>query len=111
MKKENIIKSIFVSTLFLPLIASAVTPVPTSSVSSLGTILDSIETIMLGIGGAMAVVMFVYAGITFLIANGAPDKIAQARTAVLWGVAGVAVMIIGTVIVTIVNGLLTGGGL
>jgi len=54
----------------------------------------------------IAIIMFVIAGILFMTAQGAPEKIATARQAFLWGVAGVAVGILAYTIVTIVGSLL-----
>jgi hypothetical protein len=56
--------------------------------------------------GAIAVVSFVLAGILFLTANGDPEKIGTARSAVIWGVVGIAVGLIAFVIVSIVANLL-----
>jgi len=55
---------------------------------------------------AIVVVLFVVAGILFLTAQGAPEKLATARSAFLWGVVGVAVGIIAYSIVLIVAGVL-----
>jgi FtsH-binding integral membrane protein len=55
---------------------------------------------------AIAVIMFVIAGITFLTANGSPEKLTQARSALIWGVVGVVVGIVAYSIITIVSSIL-----
>lgn len=57
--------------------------------------------------GGVAVISFVIAGILFLTSNGEPEKIKQARAAVVWGVAGVIVGILAFSIIAIVVGILT----
>ena len=67
-----------------------------------GNIVDKIWVVF----AALAVILFVWAGVTFLTANGAPEKIQQARTAALWGVVGVVVMILAFSIFSIANSIL-----
>lgn len=55
---------------------------------------------------AVAVIMFVVAGILFLTAHGEPEKIKTARSAVIWGVAGVIVGIAAFSIIGIVGSFL-----
>ncbi len=54
----------------------------------------------------IAVVAFLVAGILFLTAQGNAEKIATARQAFLWGVAGVVVGILSFVIIQIAGSLL-----
>jgi hypothetical protein len=56
---------------------------------------------------AIAVIMFVIAGILFLTASGAPEKLTQARSALIWGVVGIVVAIIAYSIIAIISSLLT----
>ena len=69
-----------------------------------GTIVDAIW----GIFAALAIIMFIYAGILFLTAQGAPEKIAQARQAALWGVVGVVVIVLAFSIFAIATNLIGG---
>jgi len=41
--------------------------------------------------GGLVIVMFIYAGILFVTAQGDPSKISTARKAVLWAVVGIIV--------------------
>ncbi len=54
-----------------------------------------------------AVIMFVYAGVLFLTAAGAAEKVQAARQAALWGVVGVVVMILAFSIFNIAASLFT----
>ncbi|MBI2054363.1 MAG: hypothetical protein HYT36_03455 [Candidatus Staskawiczbacteria bacterium] len=53
-----------------------------------------------------AVVFFLLAGIMFLTAQGDPEKISRARSAMIWGVAGVVVGIVSGSIFWIILGFL-----
>ena len=76
-------------------------------VGSLQQIIVSLENVAALIFGAMAVIMFVFAGIRFLTAGGEPEKVQQARAAFLWGIAGVVVGIIAFSIIAIVGSFIT----
>ena len=57
--------------------------------------------------GAIAVICFVYAGIQFLTAQGAPEKLKTAKAAVLWGVVGVVVGLAAFSIIALVTAMIT----
>lgn len=52
----------------------------------------------------IAIICFVVAAVLFLTSNGQPEKIAKARSAFLWGVAGVVVGILAYTIISLVRG-------
>ena len=64
-----------------------------------------VTTVWILLAGA-AVVLFCYAGLTFLLANGDPKKLQQSRAAALWGAAGVIVMILAFSIFEIMGNIL-----
>ena len=41
----------------------------------------------------LVIIMFIYAGVKFLTAQGDPTKISDARKAVIWGIVGIAIAI------------------
>lgn len=82
--------------------------VPTS-VGNLGEIVTKIESMIWIVFGLLAVIMFVVAGILFLTAGGAPEKVQTARAAFIWGIVGVAVGIVAYSIVAVVSGVLGTG--
>jgi hypothetical protein len=86
----------------LPLLAFAQ---PAVTISSLTDLITKIEAAIWIVFGGIAVLMFVVAGILFLTAGGAPEKVATARSAVLWGVAGIVVGIVAYSIVAIVSSM------
>jgi len=53
----------------------------------------------------IAVIMFIIAGILFMTAQGNAEKVQQARSAFMWGVAGVVVGIIAFTIITLVRSI------
>jgi len=62
----------------------------------IATIIDNIRLwIIEPIFFGLAIIMFLYAGILFLIAEGDPSKLTKARQAVLWGVIGIVVGLLG----------------
>ena len=79
---------------------------PGAQVGSLQQIIHVVENAMGLIFGAIAVIAFLYAGILFLTAGGAPEKIAAARSAFIWGVAGVVVGIVAFSIIAIVASMI-----
>lgn len=97
-----------VATAILPLVTMAqVGGAPPTSFSpnltSLGQIIINQLWIIFTI---MAVVMFVISGILFLTSQGDPDKVTKARSAFLWGVAGVVVGVLAYTIIALVRGAL-----
>ena len=82
-------------------------PVSGPCVSSILPMIHGIEMAAGLIFGGIAVIMFVVAGGLFLSAQGDPEKIRQARSAVIWGVAGVIVGILAFSIIAVVISILT----
>jgi hypothetical protein len=96
------------STLLLPVIALAQMEPnapggPGTSIGSLQQIIHAIENAFGLVFGGIAVIMFLIAGIYFLTAGGEPEKVQKARSAFMWGIAGVVVGIIAFSIVAIVS--------
>ena len=72
-------------------------------------IIDSIETVIWVIFGAVTIICFVISGIQFLTAQGAPEKLKAAKSSFIWGIVGIVVGILAYSIITIVSDALTGG--
>ena len=82
---------------------NSVNNLPTDSATAvLGGVLDVIYFIV----GAVAVVVIILAGYTFLMANGDPAKLTKARMAILYSVIGLIVVIFAFVITGFVLGRL-----
>jgi hypothetical protein len=88
------------SALLLPVLALAQ---PAVQIGSLQEIVNSIERAMWIVFGGIAVICFVVAGILFLTAGGQPEKVQAARSAFIWGIAGVVVGIVAYSIIAIVS--------
>ena len=93
------------SMLALPLLAFAQ---PQVQIGSLTQMITYIENAMWIIFGGIAVIAFVTAGILFLVAGGQPEKIQAARSAFIWGIAGVVVGIVAYSIIAIVSSVMGG---
>lgn len=110
MKTNKILTLIALAVLVLPVSALAVVnPVPNTSgggVNSLDNLVTTVLSKLWILFAGIAVIMFLFAGIMFLTANGAPEKVATARMAFLWGVVGVVVGIISYSIIFIVGNLI-----
>jgi len=116
--KKKILFLILLGILVLPIAVSAANTVNMGEVStqgdfgrqeatfSLTSILGFILNALWIIFTAIAVIMFVIAGILFLTASGAPEKLTQARSALIWGVVGIVVAIIAYSIIAIISGIL-----
>jgi len=98
---------IALSILALPVLAFAQ---PNVEIGSLQQMITYIQNAMWIIFMGIAVIMFVVAGILFLTAGGQPEKVASARSAFIWGIAGVVVGILAYSIVAIVSSVMQGGG-
>jgi hypothetical protein len=107
-----------VGALLLPVIAFAQTTTTTGgldvqnnapgvSIADLPTLVGKLEGFMWVIFGAIAVISFVVAGILFLTAGGAPEKVQAARAAAIWGIAGVVVGILAYSILAIIGAALS----
>lgn len=66
-------------------------------------IMSGIITIFWQFFAGMSVVMFIVAGILFLLSSGDPGKVKTAKDAFLWGVVGIVVAIIAFSILSIVR--------
>jgi len=86
--------------LLLPVLALAQ---PAVGSLNLCMLIGKIETAVWEVFGLIAVIAFVTAGILFLTAGGSAEKVAAARSAAIWGVAGVIVGIIAFSIIAIVG--------
>ena len=71
--------------------------------SSLQNLVHDVENIMGLVFGAIAVICFLVAGILFLTSGGNAEKVAAARSAFIWGIAGIVVGLIAFSIIAIVS--------
>ncbi len=81
---------------------------PGGGISDVPTLVNRILTPVWQVFIGLAVIMIIIAGVLFLVAAGNPEKIAQARMALLWGIVGIAVGVLAFSITAIVK--MTVGG-
>lgn len=93
-KKQLIIISSFV-TLLLPLAAYAVNCSAVPANEWIGCIMKNIiDIVVWPVFAGLVFIMFIWAGILFLIARGEPSKLETARKALIWAVVGIVVGIL-----------------
>lgn len=61
---------------------------PGVAFADLPGMVGKVQSVLTGIGTALVIVAILIAGILFLLANGEPDKISQAKKALLWAIIG-----------------------
>ena len=108
--KKIILNLIAVSAVALPLVAMAAfnpggTPNPPTDINA---IVDAILNFVWIVFVAIATIAILFAGVLFLTSQGDPEKVKTARTAFLWGIAGIVVAIIAFSIVLIVRNTIGG---
>ena len=69
-----------------------------------GSTLKTVLEIVFSIAGALSLLVLVIAGFTFITSQGDPQKVAQARNAIVYAAAGLAVSILAVSIVGFVIG-------
>ncbi len=103
MKRNLIALSLIAVILALPVLTLAQ---PGKSINDIDTLVRSIKSAAWKIFGIIALVCFVMAGIFFLTAGGDAEKLTTARSAAIWGIAGVIVGILAYSILTFVESLI-----
>ena len=101
--KKIVVSLILLSILAVPALAFAQ---PNVTINSLEQLVSAVKRPIWVVFGLIALIAFVIAGVLFLSAAGNPEKIAQGRTAFLWGIVGVVVGIVAYSIVTIIENAL-----
>lgn len=110
--KKAIILPLAIFFLSLPLLsfaAAELSNAPTIGQLPMGTLEQKIIALIdfaWKLLAALAVVMFVFAGLLFTTAAGNESKVSTAKKAALWGVIGIGVAIVGFSIVAIMRGAL-----
>lgn len=86
---------------------------PLGAGTSLTTLLNSVLKFVVQIGAVIVILMLVYVGFKFVVAQGNPAKIEEARRMLLWTIVG-ALILLGAQVIAIgicetTNALSTGG--
>ena len=86
MKKKLLFIALLGGAVFLPFIASAT--------QSLPELMDGVKTVAISIGIAIVVIGWVIAGILYLTAAGAPEKVKTAKGAMIAAIIGTVLIIL-----------------
>ncbi len=79
-------------------------PQPSAPGADNTTAIDTILKIVFGLGGTIAVLVIVIAGIQFMLSQGDPQKSATARSAIIYAAIGLVIMTLAFSIVSFVAG-------
>jgi len=79
------------------------------STTGFSTLLTTILTWILTLGGAIAVIYLVYGGILYITAGGDAEKATKGRTAVVNAIIGIVIILVALVLVTWVNNIVNNG--
>ena len=92
--KKNLLTLILLSALLLPIVASA---------QSITTMVGNVAKVIIIVAGIIVVVLWVVTGVLFLAAQGAPEKLTKAKSALIGAIIGTVIVILAYTGTTIVN--------
>lgn len=90
-----------------PLILSHPAFAASGDVTKVEDFIRSIIKIVVGLAGLIATGFFVYGGIGYITSSGNPDRMASAKSTLIWAAVGLAIVIGAFVIANIVTDLAT----
>jgi hypothetical protein len=95
--------------LLIPIFTGAISlPNPLGETDTFEKLVTNITNYIFGVIGALAVLMFVYAGILFVISAGSEEKIGKAKKAAIYAAVGAAIAIAGAGLVATIKQVLQG---
>lgn len=79
------------------------------NITDLRVIIGIVVQALLGLSGAIALLVFVWSGIMMMVAAGSPDKIKKAKSSLIWATIGLVVIFTAyTLVATLITALSTG---
>ncbi|MCK4968358.1 MAG: TrbC/VirB2 family protein [Candidatus Aenigmarchaeota archaeon] len=87
-----------------------VAPIKISTISGLNQKVGAIIKIILGVVGALALVMVIYGGFMWMTSGGKADQVKKGKDTLVWAVAGLALIFFSYVLVNFVITAMTTGG-
>jgi len=103
---KKILPVIMLSLMVLPLLASATTD-PTLLIC---TMFQKIKTIVAAVGFGLAVIFIIVGGIKYMTSQGDDEKATSARKMIVNALIGIAIILVATFILTVVEGFVIGAG-
>ncbi len=77
--------------------------------SDINVIIGTVVKGMLGMSGAIALLVFVWSGTMMMLAAGSPDKIKKAKSSLVWATIGLVVIFTAyTLVATLISAISTG---
>lgn len=96
------------SVCLLPLVVGAQPlPTPIKSTDDIIRTLNNIKDIIGTILGVVVVIIFIWAGVTFVTAEGDPTKLEKAKNRVLYGIIGIIVALLAGGILLLIQNVMT----
>ncbi len=108
-KLQAYILPAIVITLLLPVAAEAQTLTNPLGTTNINVVIGRIVKALLGISGAIALLMFVWGGFQWLISQGSPDKVKKGKDTLIWASIGLAVIFAAYTLVSAVIAALSSG--
>ncbi|HKK54415.1 MAG TPA: pilin [Patescibacteria group bacterium] len=76
---------------------------------TVNTLVGRVITAVLGVVGSLALLMFVYGGITWMTSSGSPEKVKKGKDIIIWSVIGLAIIFFSYALVNFVIYDIIGG--
>jgi hypothetical protein len=110
--KRSVLFTVMLTALGSPLAARAqVALTDPLDGAAITTIIGRVISALLGLSGAIALLVFVWSGILMMVAAGNPDKIKKAKGSLVWASIGLVVIFTAYALVsTLISVLSTGAG-
>ena len=74
-------------------------------VDDVAILISNVTTIALGLIGTVALLFFIYGGITYMTSGGNPDQIMKAKNILLYSIVGIVLAIASWAIISFIMGL------
>lgn len=81
-------------------------PGGTSCINSFGELIAAVSRYILGFISVLAVIVFIWAGILFVVSRGDPGKIKEAQHMVLYAVIGIGIAVAGEGLIRVVQAVI-----
>lgn len=105
---KKLLPVLLLSLMVLPLLVSAEAINPENAICK---ILNKIKIVVAALGFGLAVIFLIVGGIQYMTAGGDDEKASKAKKLIINAIIGIAIIFAATFILSLVEGLLVGGGI
>ncbi len=113
-KAKHLVSLVFVFAIMsLPLLTQAVqlnNPLTGQPTGNLEEAVKNVITAALGVSGVLALIAFIYGGITWMISSGDSAKVQKGKNMMIWAVWGIVIIFSSYAILNYIFSALVGGG-